>query len=363
MPGRAKLKKTLPKDLEALLARAQKSGDDRALKAALEACEPDARGGYGRKTLLMFGGCTASLARWQLARGASLAAVDEHGDTALHEAAFARFHHALSAEVLISLGADVHAVNHTGLTPLHCAVDGKNLASTRALLAHGARHDARSREGLTPLEYGLQRLSNIDLVDMVPVARLLLEHGASRTGKAPAFVKHAAENFEFHRAGFAPDAVEGTAAACAELCALFDVAVPAPRHLHDGTSPIAVPPGRWQAQHAALWELLVPSSGACATVQGEVVRIAGRVGDELHRNGGVNWDSAYTAMLQAFVQHVSSGAALPPGELSELAALAKRGARMSTEKGGDTARLAELSVKWVSQNPTPVALSRPRYRR
>jgi hypothetical protein len=133
--------------------------------------------------------------------------------------------------------------------------------------------------------------------------------------------------------------------------------------MHDGVSPIVARSKTWQEQHAELWELLVPSRGACQTVQGEVVRIAGRVADELHRNGGGNWNADYDAMLRAFCAHLGSHTSLSPTELEECAALARQRSRIRTEEGGGTDRMAQLSVKWVSSNPTPVPLPPPAYKR
>lgn len=89
------------------------------------------------------------------------------------------------------------------------------------------------------------------------------------------------------------------------LYTLFDVPPVPRRTLHDGKSPIAAKPGRWEDQHQELWELLVPSSGPAATVQGEVIRISGRINDEIERNGGVNWDGDYRKMADAFLDHLS----------------------------------------------------------
>ena len=73
----------------------------------------------------------------------------------------------------------------------------------------------------------------------------------------------------------------------------------------------------WEDQHQELWELLVPSSGAAGTVQGEVVRIAGRIQDELERNGGINWDREYRRMADAFLVHIASGVPLAESLLTE----------------------------------------------
>src|SRR4029077_20639651 len=93
-------------------------------------------------------------------------------------------------------------------------------------------------------------------------------------------------DFEFHRAGFNRDLMNATSAALDKLYLLFGVPPVPPRILHDGKSLIVARSARWEDQHQELWELLVPSSGAAATVQGEVVRIAGRTCDELERTGG-----------------------------------------------------------------------------
>ncbi len=362
MARKPALRKTLPKDFEQTLEQAAESGDYAPVHAILEACELEARGGYAKATVLTMRQCTPELARWVVARGTHVDATDNYGRTALHESARARFHHLLPPAVLIDLGADIHHRDKYGATPLHFAADGKNLPSVELLLARGAKVDELDDKGFTPLEYALQRMSNIDLVAMVPVAKALLAAGA-RVERAPEFVKRAADTFEFHRAGFAKDSVEEAAAAARALCEMFGVTPPAPRKMHDGVSPIVATAATWQKQHVELWELLVPSSGACKTVQGEVVRIAGRVSDELHRNGGVNWNADYDAMLKAFCAHLGSHAALSPDELAECAALARQRSRISTEKGEGTARLAQLSVKWVLSNPTPIPLPPPAYRR
>lgn len=204
----------------------------------------------------------------------------------------------------------------------------------------------------------LQRMSNIDLVSMVPTANALLAAGATVTAQAREFVKCAAETFEFHRAGFTAESVAETSAASNALCALFEVEPPAARRMHDG-GPIIAKAVTWQKQHAELWNLLVPSSGACATVQGEVIRIAGRMGDELYRNGGGNWDEHYDRMLAALCVHMGSHNALPDDQLAECETVAAR--VRDDERLVD--RLTELAVIWVGRNSTPIALTKIAYKR
>jgi len=353
------LRKTLPKDLDDLFDAAARSGDDSRVRAALEACEPDARGGYGQQTALMSNRCTPAIARFLVERGADVDATDMWGRTALHCSAFARFDHALPPEVLVALGADVHCRSNDGLTPLHSAADGKNLASATVLLAHGADSSALTSDGLTPLEYGLVRMSNSDLEAMALFAEAMLAAGAQVTPRAQSAVREAAETFEFYRHDFASDSVDEASAASAALCSMFGVPPPPRRVVHAGAEPIVVTGANWQEQHNQLWDLLVPGSGPCKTVQGEVIRITGRIANELRGNGGINWDLDFDAMVHALGVHLASGSALPEAELADL-----RTAQAELLENDDAIdRVSELAVAWVTKNPQPRTLKKPKYKR
>lgn len=112
-----------------------------------------------------------------------------------------------------------------------------------------------------------------------------------------------------------------------------------------------------------LWQLLVPSSGAAQTVQGEVVRITGRIRDELYRNGGANWDRNYRKMLDALLMHFSSGTPLSEHELSETKKLTSSIHAKGDDDEQITDRLCELAVLWVSKNPNPILLNKLNYDR
>jgi hypothetical protein len=348
--GKAK-KNQLPKDFEALLEN--RSLEE--LKILFDTYDVNARGGVFKQTALAFHRCPDELARWLVERGADLAAGDSYGDTPLHSRAR---HWKGRIEVLLELGADVNHGDDRG-TPLHAAAGSCNAVAAALLLQHGARVDALNRERQTPLAYALQRCSNVQIVGMAALAEVLLAVGARQTPEMKASVVRIGSDFEFHRAAFNPATVEPTSAALDKLYALFDAPPVARRLLHDGRSPIIARSARWEDQHQELWQLLVPSSGAAVTVQGEVVRIAGRICDELERNGGINWDLAYRRMADAFVVHVASGVPLAEPllrETRELVAHLKR-------KNGDPRRLCELAVNWVAQNPTPLRLAPPDYLR
>ncbi len=68
---------------------------------------------------------------------------------------------------------------------------------------------------------------------------------------------------------------------------------------YDGVSPIFVKSKRWTQQFDELWKMLVPDKGHAFTVQGEVIRIVGKVTREILDNGSINWDSEYEKLTQA----------------------------------------------------------------
>jgi hypothetical protein len=171
------------------------------------------------------------------------------------------------------------------------------------------------------------------------------------------------ENFEFHRENFDKETLDETENALNNLYQIYDVAPIKRRILHDGISPITVDEKTWQKQFEALWELLIPSNGSAKNAQGEAVRIAGKVRDEIYRNGGGNWDSDFKKMLDAFYIYLSSANALSIKELEKLNPIIKE-----IQKNGDAEtetlnHLCELATKWVLLNSTPIPLYKANYKR
>lgn len=123
-----RLRKTLPRNLSDQMKTACETGDESAVRAILERCLVDARGGYGKQTALMLEGCSPALARWLVEeRGLDVDATDEFGRTALHHSARAAHHawrHLAPVALLLELGADPHHAVGSGKTPLHAAADG-----------------------------------------------------------------------------------------------------------------------------------------------------------------------------------------------------------------------------------------------
>lgn len=349
-----KKKKTLPKNFDELI----EVGDISALKEVFMQCELDARGGYSKSTALSFFNIPNELVRWLVEQGADINASDSYGRTALHK-------HAISwcgnTELLLELGADIEAIDYQNETPLFAAAASFKPNAVNTLIAKGANISAENKLKQTPLEKALAMCRNIDIVNMAKVADILLNAGATETQKMKDSIKRIGNDFEFHREDFNKEYLNQTDEALLRLYELFDVPPVGKRKTHDGTSPIAVSTKGWQAQHDELWNLLIPSQGHAKTVQGEVIRITGKISYEILDNGSINWDNQYRNMINSLGHYFSLGTPLHPDALLEAERLAKELHNGNGSK--EPARLCELAVHWVLSNPNPISLEQPDYKR
>ena len=82
-------------------------------------------------------------------KGADVHAKDNNGWTPLHWASYRG--NLKMAQLLIEKGADVHAKENKGWTPLHCASSKGHLEIAQLLLEKGADMHAKENKGWTPL--------------------------------------------------------------------------------------------------------------------------------------------------------------------------------------------------------------------
>ncbi|WP_312400016.1 ankyrin repeat domain-containing protein [Sphingobacterium sp.] len=352
----AKKKKTLPKNFDELI---NENNIDN-LKKVYDTCELDARGGYGKATALSFFNVPDELVRWLVENGADIEAVDDYERTALHRHTMAR---SGKITVLLELGANINAVDKYGDTPLHFAAGSSfNVTSVKKLIEYGANTNVLNGNRQTPLERALNHANNIEIVNLVEISNILLKNTAI-TQKMQDNITRIGENFEFHRENFNKDYLQETDEALNKLYEIYNVLPVKKRVMHDGVSPIVLSGTTWQKQFEELWELLIPSKGSAKTVQGEVVRIAGKVRDEIYRNGGGNWNLYFKKMLDAFLVHLASNNALSVDELEKLTSLVQDIRKNGDAETDELNYLCQLATKWVLLNPKPILLEEPNYKR
>ncbi len=210
----------------------------------------------------------------------------------------------------------------------------------------------------TALDEALMVCRGIDLIKMVRIAKALLSYGAVPSEKTYDNVRRIGEDFEFRRADFNPEIVDAYSHALDELYSLFNV-TPVPRRiLYDGKTPIEVHSKTWQKQYDELWKLLVPGNGHASTIQGEVIRIIGKITYELIDQGGINWDTEYRNMVQALPAYFQTF----DGQTSNKACLLST--RITAKSDEHLLyELAETAVQWVLEHNHPVKLETVNYKR
>lgn len=373
----AKLRMTLPKEfIEFYYTRPYKwaEQDISQCKKFLELCDPNARqrGGYKQTALHLY--VPFEIAKWLVDRGADVNAANTYGTPLFTHAGVGDYD---ICKLLLEHGADVKVENYAGQTALFYAANDGHYDVVQLLLEHGTdpcHHTYSFADRLTPL------LSMLRGIDCVPekkkaiTAELLVNAQQEQGGIPDAEWKQAQKiiagighNYSLRRDDLEEEYRRecDCDAAMEQFYTLFDVTPAAPVMKHNGTMPIVADENLpVDKQHHAFWEFLVPASGKCATLQGEVIRITGRVANESKGNAGVNWDAEYRKMLKALLEFFKQGDPLNEKDMEVVQqAVFSINSCKACGCWEETDKLKELAVKWVKQNPTPISLNNVNYRR
>ena len=300
-----------------------------------------------------------------LARGEDVNSRDRYGHTPIHARVSSRCLEQIP--LLIARGGDINARDTSDKTALYGVVKRFSVSDVEQMIVWGAdplvTADSRVYGKATPTEYALHR-SFLEAPRALAMIRLLLSYGAPAGEHVVACLREMDQLRCKFVANGLPERIsqeefDEASAALSELCALFGVeqreAKPAPkvgeRLVFDaGATPMRV--------FSRLWDQLVPDSGQCQTLQGEVIRIAGRVGYEVYDNGGINWDRSFRALLDQYLSVVRSGLPMPPSSLARAeAAVASLKSRSMSHQAVDD--ITELAVEWVRLNPVLVEMDVP----
>ena len=338
-----------------------KKRDFEAFKAIYEKCELNAYydGRFGLRTALHHRDINEEFARWLIEQGLDVNVLDYYENTPL--CAHATYGDDM-VKVYYELGGDINKASKYGTTALHNAADYHHVDTVKFLVDNGADVFAKDDMGRDALHDSLMNSGGIYIIPMLDIAEILLNAGVAITPEMQDSVRKMGEDFEFHRDSFKKENIEEIDSALQKMYKLFAVEPVARRVVHDGVSPIIPCEGTWKKKFNYLWDYLVPSSGPAKTVQGELIRIGGRIGDEFYRNGGINWDSEYRKMADALPGYFTLGTALSDDELAELNTLISEIKAQGTPDAV-LDRICELVVTWVAKNPNPIALAEPSYKR
>lgn len=345
-------RKTLFKDFDEIVKR----GHEEEIKNVFKKCDINAYGGYDKTNALSFE-LSENLMRWLVENGANIEYEDRFGKRPLHHQVINPHGH---PEYLIQLRANIEATDSWGNTPLFYATCFFRIDHMKILVESGARVNALNSNGETPLLKAMKYTKNGNIPDLVKIVHYLLEHGARLTRKEKEEVKRIGEDFEWFRDCISKDSIGEIEENLMELYRLFKVEPVPKRIIYDGKSKIRVKAKQWQDQHEELWKLLVPTLGHASTIQGEVIRISGKLSYEINHNGRINWNKEFKKMADSLLTYCCCGYQLSQIEIEELKKIVHN---INHIQEDDLDKLTQLCVKWVLLNPYPLSLDHVDYNR
>ncbi len=344
-------RKTLVKEFEEIVER----GNEEEIKEVFKKCNINAyETGVHKMNALGFN-LSEDMMSWLIENGADIEYEDYFGCTPLAIHAGRINGH---LEYLIKLGANIESRDHEKNTPLFHATRLYYINNVKILVEAGANVNVKNSSGETPLLNALKRARNGDLPELVELVKYLLKHKARLTGKEKDEVKRIGEEFEWFRDDINKDYIDELDNSLTELYTIFKVK-PVPRRvLYDEKSNIIVKSKTWQKQNEELWNLLVPSVGVASTVQGEVIRVCGRLSHEILDNGKINWSRDFLKMVRTLLKYIMQGNLLSDEENTEIHNIINDTSHLWED---ELNRLTELCVKWVLLNPKPIILEKVDY--
>lgn len=274
---------------------------------------------------------------------------------------------AKSIKYLIDKGVSATAKDIYGMTPLHYAMRGENVEAAKILLEAGADPNARDIEGgLIPFKMACCMYPfNKELVE------LFLYHGAdiyitdNVTGEPYLYMLNKSKIEERKDVKEFLNEYEAKLKAEGKL-------PPKPKKkkitvdkpLHDGKSEIIIKASdNWLDQYKELWNLLVPKQGKALTIQGEVIRICGKLAYEILDNGRINWDNDFEMMCKELSKYLlTCENRLSEEENKKIKSIISK-IKKDTVKEKDFDKLMELCTKWILLNRIPIELTEVPYNR
>ncbi len=328
------------------------------LKSVFQTCSLEATLSYGQTAVFYAHRMSERMMRWLVEQGANINAVDQWGRTSLHNIiSHLAFEDQLeTVDLLIRLGADIHAVTPDGDTPLHYAAQWGHLSIVEKLVENNGDIYAPNKRGQIPMEYMMARANNSNICQILPVAEYFLALGVPITDTMRQSVRQLAKFFAFYRSDFNKARLAETEEALQCLLEIFGVPAPPPKRFYDGKAKIIAAPGSWQEQFEELFLWIIsPLDKKAGTVQGELIRLSADIYTLIRRSNLTEWSEIDTrVMFHSFLRYLHKGNSLSKEEIRE-AGLAIREI-VHKEQILHPEKLCELSVRWIQKNPDPIPL-------
>lgn len=359
MPRAKKPKYSLPEDFYEIMER----GDPEEIKAVFQDKEmlkflTESKEIY-HNPLFRYSPCT-EIYKWFVEQGFDINMKVKGEGYPIHYHAHCLYN---NVEGIILAGGNVEAVLGSDTTPIKVAAEALQPSSMSVLLRYGADvHSDNPEWGLLDTVISEWRRELSLTLRALECMELLINAGVEVEERMKEPIIAICMDFDRCRDSiYTKDGnIQPLDDAVDRVCELFGVERPA-SVVHDGKSPITVTSTNWRDQHAELWDKLVPGSGKCKTVQGEVVRIGGKINVEIFKQGGVHWDAEFRKMLNALKKYYEMGTIPDEAEHKEALELIKK--INGDSDGDDVLRLCEINIHWVLANPEPIELGEVDYKR
>jgi hypothetical protein len=115
----------------------------------------------------------------------------------------------------------------------------------------------------------------------------------------------------------------------------------------------------WKKEYRRLWDTLVPRSGRAETLQGELIRIAGKYTDEAYRNANQNWCPETEQMWRFLGETLDDPKTFSATDRRLIKTMVKRiideyDCPDTREDGSPFYILTEKAVVWCLAHPKPI---------
>jgi hypothetical protein len=277
--------------------------------------------------------------------------VDDLGRSQLHYAAADGDAAAVKKE--LAGGAEVNGADARGWTPLHFAAQAQSAEIVRMLVKKGAKVDAPDGYGNTPLLRAVFAYQG-DAGTIEALRAAGADAVRKNNGVSPVSLARTIANYDVAKcfADIPAEAATGAAGATEPADKPADVARQG-RPVEKSYN--------WKKEQARLWDSLVPKSGRAATLQGELIRLAGKLTDEAYRNGNDNWEDDCAAMWRFVAEHLEDPETFSKEQLAGIRQAVETIIRDHDcpDVSGDGSPyylLSERVIDWCMAHPDPLPL-------